>query len=106
IPPVGLHLQGRPIMSNGFVNLTLLKKDKPDISMSHPAFRVPSQSGAPKRFSIGVRAGLPQRPRPMACYGEQRSAHNHGAVLRKFTGQTDQARAKKGDRTDACEILI
>src|SRR4030095_16681428 len=27
IPPVGLNLQSRPIMSNGIVDLTLLKKD-------------------------------------------------------------------------------
>src|SRR5207244_13428849 len=61
IPPVRLHLQGRPVMSDGFVNLTLLKKDKPDISMNHPAFRILSQRGAPKRFNVGVRRGLPPR---------------------------------------------
>ena len=67
IPPVGLHLQRRPIMSDGVVDLAFLKKNKTEIRMGHPAFGVPCQRGAPKRFNIGVRRGLPPRQRRQAC---------------------------------------
>jgi aminomethyltransferase len=68
IPPVGLHLQGRPIMSNGIVDLASLEENKTEIRVGHPAFGVFYQGGTPKRFNIDVRGGLPPRQRPQACY--------------------------------------
>ena len=67
IPRVGLHLQGRPIMSDGVVDLAFLKENKTEIRVGHPAFGVPCEGGAPKRFNIGVRRGLPPRQRRQAC---------------------------------------
>src|SRR5678816_3700255 len=53
IPRVGLHLQGRPVMSNALVDVPFLEKDKAEIRVGHPAFGVSCEGGAPKRFNIG-----------------------------------------------------
>src|SRR5262245_18421855 len=93
-------------MSNCIVNLTLLKKDKPNIGMSHPAFRVLSQRAAPKRFHKRVCRGLPPRQCPQGCNDQKCTGYNDGAVLRKLARQSNNACARKRNGTDARQILV
>src|SRR4030095_575266 len=91
IPRVGLHLQGRAVMSDGVVDLAFLEENKTEIRVGHPAFGVSCEGGAPQRFNIGVRRGLPPRRYSQGCYEQQRKAYKNGAILRKFLGRTDNA---------------
>src|SRR5215471_12641165 len=93
-------------MNDGVVKSALLKQNHTEIRVRHPAFGVSREGGAPKRFNVDVCCGLPPRQRPQACYHQQRSAYDGNAVPRKFFAQTDYARTRKSDWSDASQILI
>src|SRR2546430_10604762 len=82
-------------MSDPIIELAFLEEDDAEVSVSHPAFGISCQRGAPQRFDIAIHCGLSPRQRRQGGNHNQRRAQNEGAILLEHTGQTKYARSEE-----------